>query len=189
MGALLGLGGGLVITGGGVLFDLLHHSRGFATAGFAVLGVGVLLGLPLLVGVPTPGRLAGLLLTGIFLLVMVPYGFRGAVLDWRGEQVRATVTEVRHQREPRTGGVTHTCRVLDRKGRSSWLPDSERCDAHTRPGDRYAIVRDPGDLVAASTSAPRIGFPVLVAYTVVGLALMAVIGAQTMGRSPGLRPG
>ncbi|WP_203631346.1 hypothetical protein [Streptomyces halstedii] len=187
VGALLGLGGGLLVTGGGVLTDLLHNASSPYLLSLGVPLAVVLLGLPLLLGVSRKRHLAGLLLLVVFLLVMVPYGFRSAVLDLRGEHVRATVTEVRQGRDGRTGGATYACEVLDERGRSSWLRGSERCGREARPGDRYEILRDPEDLVGASTSDPLISFPVLVAYVCGALLLMAVIGAQAMDRQPARR--
>ncbi|MFJ3189246.1 hypothetical protein [Streptomyces halstedii] len=187
VGALLGLGGGLLVTGGGVLTDLLHNAPSLYLLSLGVPLAVVLLGLPLLLGVSRKRHLAGLLLLVVFLLVMVPYGFRSAVLDLRGEHVPATVTEVRQGRDGRTGGATYTCEVLDERGRSSWLRGSERCGREARPGDRYEILRDPEDLVGASTSDPLISFPVLVAYVCGALLLMAVIGAQAMDRQPARR--
>lgn len=182
VGAIVGPGGALVITGSGVLIAVLHDAPDVTLVGPVVLCIAVLMGLVLLLGVHSPGRLVALILAEVFLLVMVPYGFRSAVLDWRGEHVRATVTTVRHETNARTGGVSYTCKVLDVHGRSSWLQDSGHCDAGTRPGDRYEILRDPADLVSASTSRPTISFPVLLAYTSAALLLMALIGAQMMTR-------
>lgn len=184
-GALLGLACAAVIIGSGVLLDVAHDLPDLVMAGPVVLCVAVFLALPLILGVPSPGRLAGLLVLGIFLLVTVPYGFRSAILDWRGEHEQATVTAVKSETSAQTGRVSYTCKVRDAQGRSSTLQDSKQCRFDTRPGDRYDILRDPADLVGAMTSDPPISFPVLLAYTGGAALLMSVLGAQTLAMSAG----
>ncbi|WLQ33482.1 hypothetical protein P8A18_08455 [Streptomyces castrisilvae] len=185
VGAILALSGGVAITGCGVLGAIMHDGPWFVTVGYAVVVTGNILGLIALC-IPSWKHAVALMVPCLFLLAMVPYGFRSAVLDWRGEQVRATVTEVKQRRTPRVGGVDYGCKV-ETPGRSSWLWGSEQCGRNTRPGDRYEILRDPHDLVAVSTSSRPIGFPVLVAGTGAALLLMSAAGAWTM--TPSARGG
>ncbi|MFI1097803.1 hypothetical protein [Streptomyces sp. NPDC020917] len=166
-----------------MLFDVAHNLPALVTAGPFLLCAAVLLGLPLILGVPSPARLAGLLVLGIFLLVMVPYGFRSAILDWRGEHEQATVTAVKSSTSAQTGRVSYTCKVRDAQGRSSTLQGSKQCRSDTRPGDRYEILRDPADLVGAMTSDPPISFAVLLAYSCGAALLMSLLAAQSLARS------
>ncbi|MYY06524.1 MULTISPECIES: hypothetical protein [unclassified Streptomyces] len=186
VGAILALGSGVAITGCGVLGAVMHDGPWFVTVGYAVVVTGNILGLIALC-IPSWKHAVALMVPCLFLLAMVPYGFRSAVLDWRGEQVRATVTEVKQRRTARVGGVDYGCKV-ETPGRSFWFWDNEPCGRNTRPGDRFEILRDPHDLVAAaSTSSRPIGFPVLVAGAGAALLLMSAVGAWTM--TPSARGG
>ncbi|MFI7011292.1 hypothetical protein [Streptomyces sp. NPDC050145] len=182
-GALLALAGGAMVTAAGVLAALLHNAPQASMVGYAAL-VMVSLMLLLTLGMPSEKRMLGLALLWVLLLLMVPNGFRSAVLDWRGEHVRATVTEVKQEDEPRTGGVDYQCKAETTQGRALWLRDSDQCGRDTRPGDRYEIVRDPDDLVGASTSTQPISFTALVPGIGGTLLLMAAIGARSVSRSP-----
>ncbi|MFE1954093.1 hypothetical protein ACFW9D_26920 [Streptomyces sp. NPDC059524] len=172
-----------MITAAGVLAALLHDAPQVSMTGYAALVLASLV-LLLVLGMPSEKRMVGLGLLWILLALMVPNGFRSAVLDWRGEHIRATVTEVRQQDVPRTGGIDYDCKAETTQGRVLWLRDSDRCGRDTRPGDRYDIVRDPENLVGASTSAQPITFSVLVPGVCGALLLMAVIGARSVSRSP-----
>ncbi|MFF2654157.1 hypothetical protein [Streptomyces sp. NPDC058045] len=187
-GALTGLTGAGVLIGSGVLIAVGHHLNELVLVGPVLLGVVVLLWLPLILGTDSPGHLMALLLLGIFLLVMVPYGFRSAVLDWRGEHIRSTVVAVERSTSSRTGGDSYTCKLRDAQGRSSTL-QADKCGSDSRPGDRYEILRDPGDLVGALSSDPPISFPVLLGSTGGAALLMAAVGAWTMSQSAGTAGG
>jgi hypothetical protein len=181
VGALLAVTGGVMITGAGVLITVLHNAPDVSLLGYVTL-VLVSLGLLLFLGMPSEKRMLGLCLLWVLLLLLVPAGFRSAVLDWRGEHVRATITEVRREDVPRTGGVDYACKAVA-QGRVRWLRDSDRCGRDTRPGDRYEIVRDPDDLVGASTTDRSITFSILLPVTGAVLLLMAAIGAGCVRRS------
>ncbi|TXS05637.1 hypothetical protein EAO73_05905 [Streptomyces sp. col6] len=92
------------------------------------------------------------LLRGV--LIAVPYGFRSAVLDWRGEQVTATVVEVEHGPPAYSGNEDHRCKV-EARGDTFWLRSTGGCDWSSRPGDRYEVLRDPHDLVGPRRPARR----------------------------------
>lgn len=108
-------------------------------------------------------------------LIAVPYGFRGAVLDWRGERVTATVVEVEHGPPAYSGGEDHRCTV-EARGDTFWLRSTGGCDWSSRPGDRYEVVRDPDDLVGATGPGQPIGLPVFVSGVAATLVLLAVLG-------------
>ncbi|MFE6976521.1 hypothetical protein [Streptomyces sp. NPDC057682] len=162
---------------------LLHDAPDYTKVFLAVpFGVG-LLGL-LSLGAPYEKHMLVLGISGMALLVLSNAGVGSAVLDWRGEHVQATVIEVKRQENPRST-TSYSCKVLDAEGRTDWVQDGGRCGRDSRPGDRYEILRDPDDLVPASTEDPPIGFAVLVPVTGTLLLLMSVSGALAMKRRIG----
>ncbi|MGW2655029.1 hypothetical protein ACWC1D_15440 [Streptomyces sp. NPDC001478] len=183
-GALLGLAGGLLMAGSAALAPLLHDVPDYAKVLLAVpFGVG-LLGLFCL-GAPYEKHMLVLGICGIALLILGNAGVGSAVLSWRGERVQATVTEVTRQENRRAGSVSYGCKVVDAEGRTDWVRDGGRCGRDSRPGDRYEILRDPDDLVPATTTDPPITFAVLVPVTGTLLLLMSVSGALAMKRRVG----
>ncbi|MGW2588934.1 hypothetical protein ACWCXC_01480 [Streptomyces sp. NPDC001515] len=187
-GALLGLAGGLLMAGSAALAPLLHDVPDYAKVLLVVpFGVG-LLGLFCL-GAPYEKHMLVLGICGIALLILGNAGVGSAVLSWRGERVQATVTEVTRQENRRAGSVSYGCKVVDAEGRTDWVRDGGRCGRDSRPGDRYEILRDPDDLVPATTTDPPITFAVLVPVTGTLLLLMSVSGALAMKRRVGDKEG
>lgn len=180
-GALLASAAGAVVVGLGVLGDLLYRLPGYTYGiGYAVVLLATLACL-VKIGVPSAGRLLALGLLWCFLAVAVPYGFRGAVLDWRGDRVTVTVTEAWKEGESWNVNDDYRCTV-EAEGRTFPLKGDAKCDRDTRPGDRFEVLRDPGDLVAPSSSAPRAGFPLLASCTAGALLLMGAVGARSLSR-------
>ncbi|NED11536.1 hypothetical protein G3I33_08530 [Streptomyces sp. SID9124] len=144
----------------------------------AVLAVG--LAVLVTLGIPSVARVLGMaVLWGV--LIAVPYGFRSAVLDWRGERVTATVVEVRHGPPAYSGNEEHRCKV-EARGDTFWLRSTGGCDWSSRPGDRYEVLHDPGDLVGATGPGQPIGMPAFVSGVAGVLVLLAVLGARSLRR-------
>ncbi|MEW2124425.1 hypothetical protein AB0891_11975 [Streptomyces sp. NPDC007259] len=108
-------------------------------------------------------------------LIAVPYGFRSAVLDRRGERVTATVVEVEHGPPAYSGNEDHRCKA-EARGDTFWLKSTGGCDWSSRPGDRYEVLRAPHDLVGATVPGPPVGFRVLVPAVAVVPVLLGVVG-------------
>ncbi|MGW1180570.1 hypothetical protein ACWD7Y_00025 [Streptomyces drozdowiczii] len=179
MGAGIAVGAGLVVAGAGVGAAVLHDAPDFYMLGYAaVLAAG--LAVLVMLGIPSVARVMGMaVLWGV--LIAVPYGFRSAVLDWRGEQVTATVVEVEHGPPAYSGNEDHRCKV-EARGDVFWLKSTGGCDWASRPGDRYEVLRDPHDLVGATAPGPPIGFRVLVPAVAAVLVLLGVAGARSLSR-------
>ncbi|WUS98597.1 hypothetical protein OHA46_18820 [Streptomyces sp. NBC_00708] len=180
MGAGIACGTGGVVAGAGVGAAVLHNAPDFFMLGYAaVLAVG--LAVLVMLGIPSVARAMGMvLLWGV--LIAVPYGFRGAVLDWRGEQVTATAVEVEHGPPAYSGGEDHRCKV-EAHGDTFWLKSTGGCDWSSRPGDRYEVLRDPHELVGATAPGPPVGFRVLVPAVAGVLVLLGVVGARSLSRT------
>ncbi|MFE1369439.1 hypothetical protein ACFW84_35090 [Streptomyces anulatus] len=56
------------------------------------------------------------------------------------------------------------------------------CDQYSRPGDRFEVLRDPGDLVRVSDPEPLISFSFLVPCVGGALLVMAAAGSRSLKR-------
>lgn len=180
MGALLGLGGGVLAAGGGVLVAVPRDVPNYYVVVYVLLVFALAVGLMKL-GLPSEKYALALWLPGALLIFWTPYGFQSAVLDWRGEQVPVTVTEVERGSGSYHGGETHRCKV-EAGGEPFWFGEGDQCDRHSRPGDRFEILRDPGNLVGASDPDPLIGFWFLVPCVGGALVVMTVAGSRSLKR-------
>ncbi|MCG7524846.1 hypothetical protein MHW47_10400 [Streptomyces sp. OfavH-34-F] len=187
-GALLAFGCGVLLIGDGVLWALAHDEPKYVQIWCWVAFFGGVLGLTRL-AFPQTRYVVPLLLLGVFLVVAVPAGFRSAVLDLRGEYVTVTVTEVIHEGPSYAVSQLHRCEVEAADGTFWVRSDDAKCGAATRPGDRFEVLRDPGDLVGATTEL-SIPIPFTLLVPVVGgvLLLVTVLGARGLNRATAGRP-
>lgn len=176
LGAVCGFGAGVALTGAGVGYDLLHNGPLYYAPGYLVVLFGSLAVLVAL-GIPSVARVVSLFLLAMVLVIGVPYGFRSAVLDLRGERVLATVVEVKHGHPTYTGSDNDACR-LEARGDTFWVKGLRKCGPATRPGDRFEVLRDPEDLVAAFGGHKPVTFPILIPAVAVVVLLLTVLGAR-----------
>lgn len=181
-GALLGLSGGVLAAGGGVLVAVLRDVPSYYALGYVLFVFTLAIGLMKL-GLPSEKRALALWLPGALLIFGTPYGVKSAVLDWRGEQVPVTVTEVERGSGSYRSGETYRCKV-EAGGESFWVTGSDQCDQYSRPGDRFEVLRDPEDLVSVSDPDPLIGFSFLVPCVGGALLVMTVAGSRGLKRQP-----
>ncbi|MCX4520990.1 hypothetical protein OG402_25660 [Streptomyces anulatus] len=127
-GALLGLGAGVLAVGGGVHIAVLHNAPGYYVLPYVLLDLALAAGL-LKLGFPSEKRALALWVPGALLIFWTPYGFNSAVLDWRGEQVPVTVTEVERGPGSYHSGETYRCKV-EAGGESFWVKGSDQCDQY-----------------------------------------------------------
>ncbi|WP_057665598.1 hypothetical protein [Streptomyces anulatus] len=179
-GALLGLGGGVLAAGVGVLAAVPRDLPGYYALGYVLLVSALAVGLMKL-GLPSEKRALALWLPGALLIFGTPYGVKSAVLDWRGEQVPVTVTEVERGPGSYHSGETYHCKV-EAGGESFWVKGSDQCDQYSRPGDRFEVLRDPEGLVSVSDPDPLIGFSFLVPCVGGALLVMTVAGYRGLKR-------
>jgi hypothetical protein len=149
---VLGAGAGLLVAALWIRAGTWVTDRSSGPEGPAILAVVIFMtgvvGMVVvgLLGLPWPYVVAtGLLHT----LMVLPLAFYGdAVLDRRGEQVTAVVTDLRTTESTNTGHTGHHCRVR--------LPDGTEtevagpgCDGDSGVGDRLTVYRDPEGRVPA----------------------------------------
>ncbi|MGC4949273.1 hypothetical protein ACLQ2N_24135 [Streptomyces sp. DT224] len=178
VGALLGLGAGVAAAGSGVAYEVAHSAPAYYQLGCLVVSIGAVVGLAAL-GLHSMARFMALLVLGALLAIGVPYAFRSAVLDARGEWVTATVIEVRHPHATYTSSDNHNCE-LEARGDTFWVQNLGGCGPATRPGDRFEVLRDPEDLVGVAGGHAPITFPVLIPSVGVVLLLLTALGARGM---------
>ncbi|MGQ4716125.1 hypothetical protein ACUN22_20840 [Streptomyces anulatus] len=161
---------------------VLHGTASYFSLVYVLIDLALAVGL-LKLGFPSEKRALALWVPCALLIFWTPYGVRSAVLDWRGEQVPVTVTEVERGSRSYHGGETYHCKV-EAGGDSFWVKGSDQCDQYSRPGDRFEVLRDPGDLVRVSDPDPLIGFWLLVPCVGGALVVMTVAGSHSLKRQP-----
>ncbi|MER6698964.1 hypothetical protein ABT289_17510 [Streptomyces fimicarius] len=161
---------------------VLHGTAIYFALVYVLIDLALTVGLWKL-GMPSEKRTLALWVPCALLVFGTPYGVKSAVLDWRGEQVPVTVTEVERGSGSYHGGETYRCKV-ESGGESFWVTGSDQCDRYSRPGDRFEVLRDPEGLVGMSDPDPLIGFWFLVPCVGGALVVMTVAGARSLERQP-----
>ncbi|MEV5776850.1 hypothetical protein AB0L49_37450 [Streptomyces antimycoticus] len=149
---LLGAAGGLALAALWIGSSRLAIGHSSGAEGPAILGVVIfmtgLVGMIAvgILGLPWPYSIAVGVLT---VLMVMPLAFYGdAVLDRRGEQVTAVVSELRVSVSQPSGTTGHVCEVRLPDGTEADVVGS-RCDEDTRIGDRLTVYQDPEGRVTA----------------------------------------
>ncbi|PZT75991.1 MULTISPECIES: hypothetical protein [unclassified Streptomyces] len=184
-GALAALGCGLLLTGAGVMAVFAHGVPGYVQILYLVPVLGGMFGV-LRLGIPEVRYALPMLVLAVLLIATVPAGFRSAILDLRGEHVQVTVTEVVHEggRSYASSNQYHRCKVEAVDGPLWVKSDDSKCGAATRPGDRFQILRDPGNLVSASTDdSTPVSFTLLVPAVAGALLLLTILGARSLNHT------
>ncbi|MEV5204658.1 hypothetical protein [Streptomyces sp. NPDC053720] len=192
VGAALGLGAVLVVAGCGLAFIVTVQSRPLVA--LPLFLVAIVLGVA-----PTFVRRGiwslALALSLMSLLLVASWGVSQAVLNWRGQEMPATVTKIVHVERSAGTAERYHCTLRLPNGRTKSLTDRKACGASTRVGDRVRVYADPYnrvDFLNATAPWPWLTPPVV--GTALGvLTLMAVVTAsramgnrqRTLDRSPG----
>ncbi|MFE2935618.1 DUF3592 domain-containing protein [Streptomyces sp. NPDC059278] len=191
VGAALGLGAVLVV-GCGLAFIVNVQSRPLVALLLFLVAfvVGVA---PTFVRKGMWSLALGLCL--MFLLVVASWGVGQAVLNWRGEEMPATVTRIVHIERSAGTAERYHCMLRLPNGRTKSLTDREACGVSTRVGDRVRVYADPDnrlDFLNATPPWPWLTRAV-VGTALAVLTLMAVVTAslaagsrqRTLDQSPG----
>ncbi|WP_335938949.1 DUF3592 domain-containing protein [Streptomyces sp. PTD5-9] len=177
VGAALGLGAALVVAGCGLAFIMTVQSRPLVAV--ALFLAAIVVGFTPMFVREGMWSLA-LALCLMFLLLVASLGVSQAVLNWRGEEMSATVTKIVHIERSTGTGERYHCTLRLPNGRTKFLTDRESCGASTRVGDRIRVYVDPYnrlDFLNATAPWPWLTPPVV--GTALGvLTLMAVVTAS-----------
>ncbi|MGW1353682.1 hypothetical protein ACWCQE_31075 [Streptomyces sp. NPDC002409] len=192
VGAALGLGMALVVAGCGLAFIVNVQSRPLVA--LPLFLVTIVVGFaPTFVrnGMWSPAL-------GLCLMLLLPvasWGVSQAILNWRGEEVPATVTKIVHIERSAGTGEKYHCTLRLPNGRTKFLTDREACGVSTRVGDRVRVYVDPYNrLDFPNATKPWPWLTPAVVGTALGLlTLMAVVMAslamgsrqRTLDQSPG----
>ncbi|MCX4851690.1 DUF3592 domain-containing protein [Streptomyces sp. NBC_00893] len=192
VGAALGLGAALVVAGCGLAFIVNVQSRPLVA--LPLFLVAIVVGVtPTFVRKGMWSLVLGLCL--MFLLIVASLGVSQAILNWRGEEMSATVTKIVHIERSAGTAEKYHCMLRLPNGRTRFLTDREACGVSTRVGDRVRVYVDPYNrLDFLNATAPWPWLTPAVVGTALGvLTLMAVVTAslamgsrqRTLDQSPG----
>lgn len=152
LGGVLGAGGGLVVAAFWIRTGTWVTDRSSGPEGPAMLGVVIFMtGIVCMIAVGVMGvPVLYVVATGMLhVLLVMPLAFYGdAVLDRRGEEVTAAVSDLRTTEGTNTGHTSHHCRVRLPDGTETELT-GPGCDGDTRVGDRLTVYQDPEGRVPA----------------------------------------
>ncbi|MFG3530082.1 DUF3592 domain-containing protein [Streptomyces sp. NPDC047917] len=181
VGAALGLGAALVVTGCGLAFIVNVQSRPLVALPLFLVAIIVAV-TPSFVRMGMWSLALGLCL--MFLLLVASLGVGQAVLNWRGEEMSATVTKIVHFERSAGTGEKYHCRLRLPNGRTRFLTDRDACGVSTRVGDRVRVYVDPYNRLDFLTATPPWPWltPAVVGTALGVLTLMAAVMASlTMG--------
>lgn len=192
VGAALGLGAALVVAGCGLAFIMNVQSRPLVA--LPLFLVAIVVGFtPTFVRNGMWSLALGLCL--MFLLLVASLGVSQAMLNWRGEEMSATVTKIVHIERSAGTAEKYHCTLRLPNGRTKFLTGREACGVSTRGGDRVHVYVDPYNrLDFPDATAPWPWLTPAVVGTALGvLTLMAVVTAspamgsrrRTLDQSPG----
>ncbi|GAA2655280.1 hypothetical protein [Streptomyces vastus] len=183
---LLGAAGGLAVAALWIGSSALVIHRSSGVEGPAILGVVIFMtGLVVMIvvgllGLRWPYCVAVGLLAVLMVMPLVFYG--DAVLDRRGGQVTAVVSERRDFVSQPSGVPGHACRIRLPDGTEADVA-GPRCDEDTRIGDRLTVYQDPQGRVQAKLEVQ------MTAGQLMWLGAACVAGLVTLGARIGVHVG